>query len=82
MYPQYLYPNSISNEPFKPDETRADEKGLPMEYEGITLYLNPIFCQDGIWYAIIPENATIEAEKDTDNAICNAAIASFRLEEE
>ena len=62
-------------------DTRADEKGLPVEYEGTTLYLNPIFCQDGIWYAVIPENATIEAEKDADNAICNAAIASFRLEE-
>lgn len=62
--------------------TRADGKGIPMEYEGPTLYLNPIFCQDGIWYAVIPENATIEAEKDADNVICNAAIASFRLEEE
>lgn len=60
----------------------ADKKGLPVEYEGSTLYLNPIFCQDGIWYAVIPENATIEAEKDADNVICNAAIASFRLEEE
>lgn len=59
-----------------------DKKGLPVEYEGSTLYLNPIFCQDGIWYAVIPENATIEAEKDADNVICNAAIASFRLEEE
>ena len=63
-------------------DTRADKKGLPVEYEGSTLYLNPIFCQDGIWYAVIPENATIEAEKDADNVICNAAIASFRLEEE
>lgn len=63
-------------------DTRADKNGLPMEYEGSTLYLNPIFCQDGIWYAVIPENATIEAEKDADNDICNAAIASFRLEEE
>lgn len=63
-------------------DTRADEKGLPVEYEGSTLYLNPIFCQDGIWYAVIPENATIEAEKDADNVICNAAIASFRFEEE
>ena len=51
-------------------------QGMAVEYEGSTLYVRPIFAQDGRWYAIVPESQVPGSDKDS-----NAAIISFTLTE-
>lgn len=53
-----------------------DTQGMAVEYEGSTLYVRPMFAQDGRWYAIVPESQVPGADKDG-----NAAIISFTLTE-
>ncbi|MDE6265249.1 MAG: 6-bladed beta-propeller [Paramuribaculum sp.] len=56
--------------------------GFEFEYSGAKMRVLPRFTQDGRWYAIIGEEQAVGPNGEPNDGDLNAAIVSFKLEEE